>query len=168
VFRKSEVYNATLSRRHGLQGDGPSRGCDSLCHSIRQGRQGLAATFLVAGDVNEDVDPLLKAPACQKRNDGLKGPQGLSASPDEKTGVVAIDVEYGPAHVFAFGVLEVDDHRNSHPVDELLQNLGRHPDHVGSHFEKGYPDFCVFSADTEDARFAPANDVYFYFRALDV
>ena len=67
----------------------------------------------------------------------------------------------------AEGLLEIDDYRDPHLGNEILQDLGGDRDQVVGLVKNGDTHSSGFSADAEDAGLAPANDVYFDLTAVD-
>ena len=160
--------DAALVGGHGLEGDGTAAGGDPSGDLLGQAPEGVVAAVLVAGDVDEDADALLHDAGCDEGGEELERAEGLAAASNEESGVVAVDVEYGAAHVLAEGVPEVHGHVCAGEGHDVLEDLGCDGDEVGGLFEYGDADLCWLCADAEYACLAVANDVDFDVLALYV
>ena len=105
VLGQGEVDDPPLVRWHGLQRDRSTRLVDSPRNSAGQVPQRLVPAFLVPGDVEEQVDSLADFAAGQKADHELEGSKGLASPPDQKAGVIAVNVEDRAADVLSVGLL---------------------------------------------------------------
>ena len=146
---------------HGLKGDGAAAGRDPAGDLFGEGGEGLVATLLVSGDIDEYADSLLHAAGGDQGGEELEGAQGLAAPSYEEPGVVAVYVEYGAADVVAVGVPEGHCNFGAGEGYDVLEELRRDYHDVGGLFEDGDANPSRLRADSEYAGLAVANDVDF-------
>lgn len=93
VLTKRKMNKATLVGIHGLKGYGPmltnSSGCSTLCHLGDL----IAATALVALDIDHDRESEAKFAAQQQREHSLEGFKRTAMTADENGKIGSSDVE---------------------------------------------------------------------------
>ena len=107
-------------------------------------------------------------PADDEPDQELERRQRLPPPPYQEPGVVTLDLEHGPAKVFVVYLGQPRADIDAHHGDEALQNLGGCRHHVRRLLQHGDADAGGLAPDSQDARPAAANDVYFYLASLYV
>ncbi len=155
-------------KRYGSPGVGnPSRNVPGqVAHS-------LVATSLIAGHVDDGIRTLGELDGGDEVNEKLQGPEALALAAYEETGIVSVNIEDGATAILTLCVPDAGDGVNLHQVQQVVQDLGHDANRIAAglvpgEVEQGHTHAGRLTAEAQNRRLAPANDVYFYFVAICV
>ena len=168
VICEREVHYSAFVGRHGFEGDRPSAVGDPLGDLACQISQRIVPALLVAGHIHEQVNALSHPLRADEAHNELERTQRFTPPADQKTGVLAVNLDDRTVHLFVVRLLEVYGGRDIHALDEVFQYPRCDACEVRGLLDERYPDSCGLSSNAEDARLAATNDVYFDLAALCV
>ncbi len=173
VVGQREMDQPALIGRHRLKRYG-SPGVGNPSRNVPgQVAYGLVASSLIAGHVDDGIRTLGELDGSDEVNEKLQGPEALALAAYEQTGIVAVNIEDGTTAILTLCMPDTGDGVDLHQVQQAVQDLGHDANRIATglvpgEIEQGHTHAGRLTAKAQNRRFAPANDVYFYFVAICV